>query len=199
MGGVGDYHPNKPDNTRTETNVITARRRKHINLHQSVSMEDQQALLRLFNPLSPTTRRTTRVLQEIEAHGMSLEELRISQQQPVTGLALAAPTNTQPAQNRLERRRLSGANFDDSFGQSGSPDEQVIQARGRRQVPLTFSPDINTTPLRQQMASSMTALKKGNFSKDEIDEIKKKMMKLRDGSDEINICVKYLEDQTAEA
>ena len=42
-------------------------------------MEDQQALLRLFNPLSPTTRRTTRVLQEIEAHGMSLEELRISQ------------------------------------------------------------------------------------------------------------------------
>jgi len=137
--------------------VITARRRKHINLHQSVSMEDQQALLRLFNPLSPTTRRTTRVLQEIEAHGMSLEELRISQQQPVTGLALAAPTNTQPAQNRLERRRLSGANFDDSFGQSGSPDEQVIQARGRRQVPLTFSPDINTTPLRQQMARAKLA------------------------------------------
>ena len=110
-------------------------------------MEDQQALLRLFNPLSPTTRRTTRVLQEIEAHGMTLEELRISQQhQPapapvmvpnVLRPALATPTtNTQPAQHRLERRRLSGANFDDSFGQSGSPDEQVIQARGRRQVPL---------------------------------------------------------------
>merc|ERR1739846_6102 len=49
-----------------------------------------------------------------------------------------------------ERRRLSG-NFDDSFGQAGSPDEMVIQARGRRQVPLTFSPDINHTPLRQQM------------------------------------------------
>lgn len=131
-------------------------------------MEDQQALLRLFNPLSPTTRRTTRVLQEIEAHGMTLEELRISQQhQPapapvmvpnVLRPALATPTtNTQPAQHRLERRRLSGANFDDSFGQSGSPDEQVIQARGRRQVPLTFSPDINTTPLRQQMARAKLA------------------------------------------
>merc|ERR1719225_1519278 len=75
--------------------------------------------------------------------------------------ALATPTtNTQPAQHRLERRRLSGANFDDSFGQSGSPDEQVIQARGRRQVPLTFSPDINTTlstPLRQQMARAKLA------------------------------------------
>merc|ERR1719225_730622 len=295
--------------------------------------------------------------------------------------ALATPTtNTQPAQHRLERRRLSGANFDDSFGQSGSPDEQVIQARGRRQVPLTFSPDVTTTPPRKRLtlsdsppssspiscistvftpspdklkisplskkvkvdpslqntspetaikglshsqlidlvtgilakhpdlvtevdtmipapdlapleeklhylkrniykalpstrlesktdsmaynrvslhlttfkravvesvktlleshqwlavidftvlawayvaatpvwqnpshnnvrktcfktlaASSMTALKKGDFSKDEGDEIKRKMMKLREASDEINICLKYLEDQTAEA
>merc|ERR1719166_118827 len=56
-----------------------------------------------------------------------------------------------------ERRRLSGNNFDDSFGQTGSPDEAVIQARGRRQVPLTFSPDVNTTPLRQQMARAKLA------------------------------------------
>ena len=118
-------------------------------------MEDQQALFRLFNPLSPTTRRTTRVLQEIEAHGMTLEELRISQTvqtAPPVVRALATPPQ--------ERRRLSGNNFDDSFGQSGSPDEQVIQARGRRQVPLTFSPDINTTlstPLRQQMARAKLA------------------------------------------
>merc|ERR1719480_687528 len=55
-----------------------------------------------------------------------------------------------------ERRRLSG-NFDDSFGQNGSPDEMVIQARGRRQVPLTFSPDINHTPLRQQMQRAKLA------------------------------------------
>lgn len=55
-----------------------------------------------------------------------------------------------------ERRRLSG-NFDDSFGQAGSPDEMVIQARGRRQVPLTFSPDINHTPLRQQMQRAKLA------------------------------------------
>lgn len=129
-------------------------------------MEDQQALFRLFNPLSPTTRRTTRVLQEIEAHGMTLEELRISQAvqavpvvREVLRPSLATPTtNTVALQPPpQERRRLSGNNFDDSFGQSGSPDEQVIQARGRRQVPLTFSPDVNTTPLRQQMARAKLA------------------------------------------
>ena len=129
-------------------------------------MEDQQALFRLFNPLSPTTRRTTRVLQEIEAHGMTLEELRISQAvqtvpvvREVLRPSLTTPTTNTVAQQppAPERRRLSGNNFDDSFGQSGSPDEQVIQARGRRQVPLTFSPDVNTTPLRQQMARAKLA------------------------------------------
>merc|ERR1712147_43196 len=67
--------------------------------------------------------------------------------------------NTPPQNNSPlipERRRLSG-NFDDSFGQNGSPDEIVIQARGRRQVPLTFSPDINHTPLRQQMQRAKLA------------------------------------------
>merc|ERR1719340_267007 len=74
--------------------------------------------------------------------------------------SLATPTTNTVAQHQPpahERRRLSGNNFDDSFGQSGSPDEQVIQARGRRQVPLTFSPDVNTTPLRQQMARAKLA------------------------------------------
>merc|ERR1719225_2392323 len=74
--------------------------------------------------------------------------------------SLASPTTNTVAQHQppaQERRRLSGNNFDDSFGQSGSPDEQVIQARGRRQVPLTFSPDVNTTPLRQQMARAKLA------------------------------------------
>merc|ERR1719225_742423 len=73
--------------------------------------------------------------------------------------SLATPTTNTVAQQppAQERRRLSGNNFDDSFGQSGSPDEQVIQARGRRQVPLTFSPDVNTTPLRQQMARAKLA------------------------------------------
>merc|ERR1712123_373969 len=73
--------------------------------------------------------------------------------------------NTPPKNNSPlipERRRLSG-NFDDSFGQKGSPDEMVIQARGRRQVPLTFSPDINHTPLRQQMQrAKLTALSQGS-------------------------------------
>merc|ERR1711962_1346949 len=49
-----------------------------------------------------------------------------------------------------ERRRLSG-NFDLSDHHDQSPDEAAIQARGRRSIPLTYSPDINHTPLRQQM------------------------------------------------
>eukprot|EP00088_Acartia_fossae_P007776 TRINITY_DN13648_c1_g1_i3.p1 TRINITY_DN13648_c1_g1~~TRINITY_DN13648_c1_g1_i3.p1 ORF type:complete len:442 (+),score=83.31 TRINITY_DN13648_c1_g1_i3:81-1406(+) len=36
-----------------------------------------------------------------------------------------------------------------------SPDEAVIQARGRRQIPLTYSPDV--TPLRQQMQRNKLA------------------------------------------
>jgi len=158
-------------------------------------MEDQ-ALFRLFNPLSPTTRRTTRVLQEMQAQRgingiFALDEMRISNSPTLTTLTppthqqqvlrptnnTAAPTTTNQVlrttntlfQNNPdninrgnnetlipERRRLSG-NFDDSFGQNGSPDEMVIQARGRRQVPLTFSPDINHTPLRQQMQRAKLA------------------------------------------
>jgi len=158
-------------------------------------MEDQ-ALFRLFNPLSPTTRRTTRVLQEMQAQRgingiFALDDMRITNNPTLTTLTppttqvlrpannTAAPTNTNQVlrttynalfqttpdntANRVnneplipERRRLSG-NFDDSYGQAGSPDEMVIQARGRRQVPLTFSPDINHTPLRQQMQRAKLA------------------------------------------
>merc|ERR1711944_111288 len=56
-----------------------------------------------------------------------------------------------------ERRRLSG-NFELSeHGHEQSPDEAVIQARGRRSIPLTYSPDINHTPLRQQMQRAKLA------------------------------------------
>jgi len=123
-------------------------------------MEDHQALFRLFNPLSPTTRRTTRVLQEMQAQGglpgiLPLDEMRITPPAtPANTLQLPTMDNTPPLPH--ERRRLSN-NFDDSAGQAGSPDEMVIQARGRRQVPLTFSPDINHTPLRQQMQRAKLA------------------------------------------
>ena len=187
-----------------DTNVITKKRRQNKftsitfslketnykvlkldNETRTRTMEDHQALFRLFNPLSPTTRRTTRVLQEMQAqgglNGIDLDELSISQQQPSlstqtpaqdvvlrpANVTIAAPTNTITALRPHildnsplqlpERRRLSGNNFDDSFGQTGSPDEAVIQARGRRQVPLTFSPDINNTPLRQQMQRAKLA------------------------------------------
>ena len=33
----------------------------------------------------------------------------------------------------------------------------MIQARGRRSIPLTYSPDINHTPLRQQMQRAKLA------------------------------------------
>ncbi len=36
------------------------------------------------------------------------------------------------------------------LSQGPSPDEMVIQARGRREVPVTFSPDVHLTPLRRQ-------------------------------------------------
>jgi len=61
-----------------------------------------------------------------------------------------------------ERRRLSG-NFDPSDHHDQSPDEAAIQARGRRSIPLTYSPDINHTPLRQQMQrAKLAALSQGN-------------------------------------
>merc|ERR1719192_817887 len=65
------------------------------------------------------------------------------------------PTNLTPLMP--ERRRLSG-NFELSeHGHEQSPDEAVIQARGRRSIPLTYSPDINHTPLRQQMQRAKLA------------------------------------------
>ena len=93
---------------------------------------------------------------------IDLEELRIAPTATppmvtvtTPGAIVTTPTNTALRPHVLdnaghlpERRRLSGNNFDDSLGSVGSPDEAVIQARGRRQVPLTFSPDVTNTPLR---------------------------------------------------
>ena len=86
---------------------------------------------------------------------IDLEELRIAPTATPPMVTVTTPTNTALRPHVLdnaghlpERRRLSGNNFDDSLGSVGSPDEAVIQARGRRQVPLTFSPDVTNTPLR---------------------------------------------------
>jgi len=168
---------------------------------------EEQGLFRLFNPLSPTTRRTTRALQEIQAQRMSgifaIDEMRITNANtnmltPPAAIDHRPPNVLRPANspnvstnattntnntnttttnntnnlnvlnnfnmfNNLfnspdrtlaplapERRRLSG-NFDLSDHHDQSPDEAAIQARGRRSIPLTYSPDINHTPLRQQM------------------------------------------------
>jgi len=98
-------------------------------------------LFRQFNPLSPTTRQTTRALQEIQA-------------QQLTGILVLddVPVNNTPLLDTEQDRIRWNVNFDPNLTTPNpSPDEMVIQARGRRQVPLTFSPDINHTPLRQQM------------------------------------------------
>jgi len=59
-------------------------------------------------------------------------------------------------QDQRRRASLSG-NFDTSDHHDQSPDEAAIQARGRRSIPLTYSPDINHTPLRQQMQRAKLA------------------------------------------
>jgi len=175
-------------------------------------MEEQPGLFRTFNPLSPTTRQTTRALQEIQAQRLSgifaIDEMRISPNnnpganamltppaagdhaRPVANNVLR-PTNPQTHSNvnhmnilnifnnlnnspdmdnipginltplMPERRRLSG-NFELAEHHEQSPDEAVIQARGRRSIPLTYSPDINHTPLRQQMQrAKLAALSQG--------------------------------------
>ena len=177
-------------------------------------MEEQPGLFRTFNPLSPTTRQTTRALQEIQAQRLSgifaIDEMRITPNnnpgangmltppaagdhaRPVANNVLR-PTNPQTHNNvnhmnilnifnnlnnspdmdnmptnltplMPERRRLSG-NFELSDHHEQSPDEAVIQARGRRSIPLTYSPDINHTPLRQQMQrAKLAALSQGGSS-----------------------------------
>ena len=47
------------------------------------------------------------------------------------------------------------------IGPTPSPDEQIIQARGRRQMPLTFSPDVHLTPLRNRRVVAQSALLTG--------------------------------------
>ena len=101
---------------------------------------DQFGLFPTFNPVSPTTRQTTRALQEIQSQRPNLLIVDGDDDIDITPLPMHPIDIT-------DRMRWT-ANFDDSMvTPNPSPDEMVIQARGRRQIPLTFSPDINHTPL----------------------------------------------------
>jgi len=105
---------------------------------------DDHSLFPTFNPLSPTTRQTTRALQEIQSQRPNLLIVDGEDDIDIT------PIPMQPI-DITDRMRWT-VNFDDSMTTPNpSPDEMVIQARGRRQIPLTFSPDVNHTPLRQQI------------------------------------------------
>ena len=64
-------------------------------------------------------------------------------------------------------------------------------------TPVWENPAHNNTRrtcFKSLAASAMTALKKGSFTRDQVEDIKKKMLKLREGSDEINICIKHIEE-----
>lgn len=117
---------------------------------------DSPTLMRLVSPLSPTTRQTTRAMQELGGGGraFSLRDLAMAVDNRETDSPLiqvirpiTTPLRETPAAAEPAERRLSLSNISSSH--TPSPDEMVIQARGRRQVPLIFSPDL--TPLRQQM------------------------------------------------
>ena len=105
---------------------------------------DQFGLFPTFNPVSPTTRQTTRALQEIQSQRPNLLIVDGEDYINITPIPMHPIDIT-------DRMRWT-ANFDDSMvAPNPSPDEMVIQARGRRQIPLTFSPDTHHTPLRQQI------------------------------------------------
>jgi len=131
-------------------------------------MGDEPGLFRLFSPLSPTTRQTTRALQEFGDRRLSgmfnLREMGNNLNHTATGnnedtQGLRQNGGTPPI---LRDHNISGSERLLS-GHTPSPDEAVIQARGRRQVPLIFSPDV--TPLRQQMQRSKLATVQGGNSR----------------------------------
>ena len=120
---------------------------------------EQHALFPMFS-LSPTTRQTTRALQEIQAQRPGLLVL---EEEGVT----VAQLPTQPTD--ITDRVSWTVNLSDALDTpSPSPDEMAIQARGRRKVPLTFSPDLTTSPLarhtlgRQPGRSHLSSLSQVN-------------------------------------
>lgn len=98
----------------------------------------------LFNPLSPTTRQTTRALQEIQSQRPNL--LVVQQGGDGQELIQFTPLPMQPI-DITDRMRWS-TNLISS--PNPSPDEMVIQARGRRTIPLTYSPDIRQVTRQSQ-------------------------------------------------
>ncbi|XP_023333508.1 uncharacterized protein LOC111705248 [Eurytemora carolleeae] len=114
---------------------------------------DEPGLFRLFSPQSPTTRQTTRTLQDLNERRVSgifnLREMGNNLLQNQDNQVLRPNPNHTHTPPILRDNNVSGSENRLQDGHTPSPDEAVIQARGRRQVPLTFSPDV--TPLRQQM------------------------------------------------
>jgi len=93
--------------------------------------------------LSPTTRQTTRALQEIQSQRASLVDVDV--------LETPAPSTLHPMDIT---DRLSSTSNTCGGQERPSPDEAVIMARGRRLVPITFSPDIRVSPARTRTTAT---------------------------------------------
>jgi len=89
--------------------------------------------LHQINPLSPTTRQSTRALQEIQSQ-----------------IGFLTPSGDRGGMN------IAGNLISSMNTPTPSPDEMVIQARGRRQVPLTFSPDVSRSPHRHRFQGKLS-------------------------------------------
>ena len=86
---------------------------------------------------SPNTRQTARALQEVQARRMS-------------DLHSESPAD-------ITARMMFTANTDplSSGGSVLSQDEEVIKARGRRSIPLIYSPDVICSPVRSKATKTV--------------------------------------------
>merc|ERR1712154_603266 len=105
-------------------------------------MEDQ-ALFRLFNPLSPTTRRTTRVLQEMQAQRgingiFALDDMRISNSPTLTTLT-PPPTRFSELQTHYFKTTLttSTGEITRHLFQRDEDSQEILMTHLGRKGPLT--------------------------------------------------------------
>ena len=85
-------------------------------------------------------------VQEIQAQRPSL--LVVEEAEQVTGLSI--PTD-------ITARLSSTSNTCSSLQAAPSPDEAVIVARGRRSLPLTFSPDVRVSPVTRTRPATVVS------------------------------------------
>ena len=86
-----------------------------------------------FAIMSPRTRRLHRGRPDLTSTVLS-------------NMTASNMTNMTTTPSTAQMTSFSDSSFEAEFGPS--PDELIINARGRRALPLTFSPDVHCTPPR---------------------------------------------------